>query len=172
MDASPAPWQKKRSRKTCAAPRSQPLAATILAKRSAYYAALEANNKDRAITPWLTWFAAATVEAQRRAIAQVDFIIDKTRLLDSLRDQLNERQQKALLRMLRDGPPGFTGGLSAGNYVRITGASPATATRDLADLVAKRALLREGERRHVRYSIAIPLRPVAPVTIDEQGDIK
>ena len=147
-------------------------AATILAKRSAYYAALEANNKDRAITPWLTWFAAATVEAQRRAIAQVDFIIDKTRLLDSLRDQLTERQQKALLRMLREGPQGFTGGLSAGNYVRITGASPATATRDLADLVAKRALLREGERRHVRYSIAIPLRPVAPVTIDEQGDIK
>lgn len=148
------------------------LAATLLAKRSAYYAALEANNKDVQITPWLTWFAAAVVEAQRQAIAQVDFIIDKTRLLDSLRDQLNPRQQKALLRMLREGPQGFTGGLSAGKYISITGASPATATRDLVDLVAKGALLRKGERRHARYAVAIPLRPVAAVVIDGMGDVR
>ena len=148
------------------------LAATILAKRNAYYAALEANNKHQEITPWLRWFAATAVEAQRRAIALVDFLIDKTRFLDRLRDQLNERQKKALLRMLREGADGFEGGLSAGKYAGITGAAPATATRDLADLVAKRALVRAGERRHTRYEIAIPLRPVAPVAIDERGNLK
>ncbi len=148
------------------------LAATILAKRNAYYAALEANNKRQEITPWLTWFAATVVEAQRRSIAMVDFLIDKTRLLDRLRDQLNERQKKALLRMLREGPEGFEGGLSAGKYASITGASPATATRDLADLVAKHALVRSGEQRHTRYAIAIPLRPVLPVATDEHGNVR
>ena len=148
------------------------LAATILAKRNTYYGVLEANNKHQEITPWLTWFAATAIETQRRSIALVDFLIDKTRLLDRLRDQINERQKKALLRMLREGPEGFEGGLSAGKYASITGASPATATRDLADLVAKHALVRSGEQRHTRYEIAIPLRPVLPVAIDEHGNLK
>jgi Fic family protein len=61
----------------------------------------------------------------------------------------------ALLRMLREGPDGFKGGLSAGNYASITGASPATTTRDLADMVEKGALTRIGELRHARYHVAI-----------------
>jgi Fic family protein len=132
---------------------------------------LEANNKRSEITAWLAWFAATTIEAQRRAIALVEFMIDKTRLLDRLRGQLNERQQKAILRMLREGPDGFEGGLNASKYVSITGASPATATRDLADLVAKHALVRSGERRYARYGIAIPLRPTPPVSFDEHGNL-
>lgn len=148
------------------------MAATVLAKRKTYYAALEANNKHQEITAWLTWFAATAIEAQRRSITLTDFLVDKTRFLDRLRDQLNERQKKALLRMLREGPEGFEGGLSAGKYAGMTGASPATATRDLADLVAKQALLRSGEQRHTRYQIAIPLRPVLPVAIDGRGNIK
>jgi Fic family protein len=147
------------------------LAAAILARRGGYYAVLEANNKHNEITGWLTWFAAAAIEAQRRAIALVEFTLDKTRFLDRLRDPLNERQHKALLRMLREGPAGFEGGLSAGKYAAITGASPATATRDLADLVARQALIRTGERRHARYALPIPLRPVAPVVIDDRGNI-
>jgi Fic family protein len=148
------------------------LAATILAKRRAYYEALELSNTETDLTEWLAWFAATAIEAQRRTLALVEFLIDKTRLLDRLRGQLNERQQKALLRMLREGPTGFKGGLSAGNYVTITGATTATATRDLADMVEKRALLRTGERRHARYRVDIPLRTVAPVTIDAHGDVR
>jgi hypothetical protein len=45
--------------------------------------------------------------SQRRSIARVEFIIAKTKLLDRLRGQINERQQKALLRMFREGPEGF-----------------------------------------------------------------
>jgi Fic family protein len=147
------------------------LATTILARRKAYYDALEHNNTETELTDWLRWFAAVAIEAQQRATALIEFVIDKTRLLDRLAGQLNERQQKALLRVLREGPDGFKGGLSAGNYVTISGASPPTATRDLADMVAKGALLRSGERRHARYRANITLRPVAPVTIDAQGRI-
>ena len=147
------------------------LAATILAKRKGYYDALETNNKFNEITDWIAWFAAAAIEAQRRAISSVDFLIEKTRLLDRINPAINERQRKALLRMLQEGPAGFKGGLTAGKYSIITGASPATATRDLADLVDKYALIRAGERRHAHYALAIPLRPIAPVVIDIEGNL-
>lgn len=123
------------------------LAATILMRRKAYYQALEEANKDNEITPWLSWFAEIALEAQTRTEARVEFLIDKTKLLDRLRGQLNERQEKALLRMPREGPDGFKGGMSAGNYASITGASPATATRDLADMVAKEAVTRTKDHR-------------------------
>jgi Fic family protein len=93
------------------------------------------------------------LEAQRRTITQVEFIIAKAKLLDRLRDHINERQLKALLRMFREGPEGFKGGLSAGNYSTITDASPATTTRDLTDLTEKGALVRTGERKHARYAL-------------------
>jgi len=111
------------------------LAATILLRRKAYYTALEAANKNNEVTAWLSWFAGIAIEAQRRTTAQAEFLIEKARMLDRLRGQLSPRQEKALLRMFREGPEGFQGGLSAGNYATITGASPATTTRDLADLV-------------------------------------
>jgi Fic family protein len=147
------------------------LAETILLRRKDYYAALEAANRSNEVTKWLAWFSGIAIEAQRRTAARIEFLIDKTRLFDRLRGQLNARQEKALLRMLREGPEGFKGGLSAGNYMKITGASPATATRDLADLVEKSALERKGERRHARYFLAIPIRPVAPVTLDRNGNL-
>ncbi len=53
--------------------------------------------------------------------------------------------------MFREGPDGFKGGLSAENYIAITGTSRATTTRDLRDLVEMGALDRTGERRHTRY---------------------
>ncbi len=143
------------------------LAATILAKRKSYYEALEAANKQNDITNWLTWFARTAIDAQQRTAAIVEFLIDKAKLLDRLRGQLNQRQEKALLRMLREEPDGFVGGLSAGKYATITGASPATTTRDLADLTAKRALIRVGELKHTRYLLPIPQRTVAPVRLKE-----
>jgi Fic family protein len=146
------------------------LAATILARRARYYAAFEAANKKNEITDWLAWFAATTIEAQRRTIALIEFLIDKTKLLDRLSGQLNDRQRKALLRMFRE-PSGFKGGLSAGKYSAITGASPATTTRDLADLSEKGALIREGERRHARYTLSVPLRPVAQISVNERGEL-
>jgi len=147
------------------------LAATILARRKSYYEALEAANKGNEITSWLMWFAGVAIEAQRRTIALVEFLIDKTKLLDRLKGQLNPRQEKALLRMFREGPDGFKGGLSAGKYSTITGASPATTTRDLADLVENGALVREGERRYARYRLSVPTRPVRHVVLTDHGEL-
>jgi len=94
--------------------------------------------KNNDLTRWPAWFAEITLEAQRRTATRIEFLIE--------------------------GPQGFKGGLSAGNYSTITGASTATSTCDLADLVPKAAIVRTGDRRHARYFVAIPLRPVPPVT--------
>jgi len=129
------------------------LGTAILKHHRGYYDALEAANKQNEVSEWLVWFAAIALEAQHRTTAHVEFLIAKTRLLDRVRGHLNDRQRKAVLRMLEEGPEGFKGGLSAGNYSTITGATAATTTRDLADLVDKGVLVRSGERRYARYRL-------------------
>lgn len=119
--------------------------------RARYYRELEIANKTLEVTGWLDWFADRVLEAQAHTLAWVEFVIAKTKLLDRLRGALNARQEKALLRLMRDGPDGFEGGLSAGKYISITAASPATAGRDLADLVQLGALVRTGQLRGTRY---------------------
>ena len=131
------------------------LSQTIQSDRKRYYAMLEHSNKELEVTAWLEYFAETVLDAQAYALRLVDFLIAKTRLYDRLVGSLNERQEKVLARMFSEGVEGFKGGLSAENYMAITGASPATATRDLADLVLKGALTRTGERRHTRYWLNI-----------------
>jgi len=147
------------------------LAATILARRASYYHALEAASQRNEITDWLAWFAGITIEAQQRTLALIEFLIDKAKLFERLKGQLNDRQQKALLRMFKEGPDGFKGGLNAGKYSTITGGSPATATRDLVDLVEIGALIRTGELRHARYNLSVPLKPAQRVTIGNHGEL-
>ena len=127
------------------------LAYTIQRKRKAYYDALERNNKSTDVTDWLTYFGATIVEAQGNTIKRVEFYVAKAKFYQRLRGQLNDRQAKAIARMFREGIDGFQGGLSAENYITITQAARATATRDLQDLVAKRALTRTGALRYTRY---------------------
>ena len=55
--------------------------------------------------------------------------------------------------MLDAGPGGFTGGMNARKYIALTGASKATATRDLQDLVAKGVLLPTGAGRSASYRL-------------------
>ncbi|MGA7632509.1 MAG: hypothetical protein WCB11_17240 [Terriglobales bacterium] len=73
--------------------------------------------------------------------------------------------------MFKERPEGFEAGTSAGKYSTITGASPATTTRDLADLTEKDALIREGERRHARYKLNVPLRHVPHISVGERGEL-
>jgi Fic family protein len=106
------------------------LGAAILAHHRDYYDALEAAQKRTEVTKWLAWFAGIAIEGQLRTTAQVEFLIDKTKLLDRVRGRLNARQEKVIRRMFKEGPEGFKGGLSAGNYSKIADSSPATTTRD------------------------------------------
>lgn len=129
------------------------LAHTIERSRKRYYDALAQANKNNELTTWLSYFGQTILEAQQYTLTRFDFLIKKTKLYDKIRQQLNERQDKALARMFREGPEGFTGGMSAENYISITKTSRATATRDLHDLVQKGALLQTGQLRYTRYHL-------------------
>lgn len=140
------------------------MATTLLKHRKTYYAELERAHRDLEITDWLLWFAAKALEAQQHTLRQVEFVLEKARLLDRVRGRMNERQERALLRMFAAGPEGFLGGLSAANYMTITGAPPATATRDLAALAAMEVVRRTGENKATRYHPNITTAPVAALS--------
>ena len=131
------------------------LADTIGRHKKTYYDVLEQANRGNEITDWLVYFAGVLLEAQRQTQCRIEFLIEKTKLYDRLRGELNPRQERVLTRLFREGPDGFKGGLSAENYISITQTSSATATRDLQDLVSKGALIRTGERRHTRYYLKL-----------------
>jgi Fic family protein len=131
------------------------LAYTIERARKAYYAALERNNKETEITDWLTYFSETILKAQDNTIKRVDFYVAKAKFYERLRGKLNERQEKVIARVFREGIDGFKGGLSAEKYISIAKTSRATATRDLQDLVEKEALTKTGELRHTRYYLKL-----------------
>jgi Fic family protein len=111
------------------------------------------------------------LEAQYRTLAQVDFIIHKAKLLDQVRGRINARQENVLLRMFREGPDGFEGGMSAKKYSTIAETAPAMTTRDLAGLVEVGALIRSGKLKHTRYALNIPTSNIPDILIDENGQI-
>jgi Fic family protein len=131
------------------------LSHTIQQHMKAYYDSLERNNKDNLINDWLIYFAETILTAQEYTQSSIEFLIEKTRLYDKVGGTLNERQEKVLARIFREGVEGFKGGLSAEKYISITGAPRATATRDLHNLVEKSVLLRTGERKSTRYWLNI-----------------
>jgi Fic family protein len=132
------------------------LSQMIACNQRGYYDALEAANRSLEITPWLIWFAQTVLDAQTYSQNKLTRVIDKVKMFDRLAGKLNQRQEKALLRLFKAEPDGFKGGLSAGNYIQITEATIPTATRDLNDLVEKEALRMTGERRYRRYWLNVP----------------
>ena len=131
------------------------LAYTIEKHKKDYYSNLGKHNRTNNIQNWLDYFAKTIIEAQQNTEKRIQFILSKSRIMNELNGKLNERQEKALLRMFREGIDGFKGGLSAENYISITGAATATASRDLRDLVEKGALRKEGELRYTRYYLNV-----------------
>lgn len=129
------------------------LAQTIQRRRSAYYDALAAANRANEITVWLTYFAETMLEAQAYTQTLIDFLLAKARFYDRFRDRFNVRQARIVARMFREGAEGFKGGLSAANYITITGASRATATRDLQELVGMGAIAQTGHLKSTRYQL-------------------
>ncbi|MCE2890664.1 MAG: Fic family protein, partial [Hyphomonadaceae bacterium] len=133
------------------APSLTVLSEAIKLHRRAYYAKLHEASLSNKIDPWIDWFGETVLAAQQNTRRRVLFVIAKTRMLSELQSRINARQERALLRLFEAGPSGFEGGMSASNYQKITGASPATATRDLVNLVDLGAIIRTGENRNARY---------------------
>jgi len=116
------------------------LSRTILRDRKAYYEALKKGQKSNDITEWINYFQDVIMASQQAAHQQIKFLLKKTKYLDLHRSGLNERQLKVILRILKEGPDGFEGGITAKKYMAISKTSKATATRDLQDMVSKKMI--------------------------------
>ena len=79
------------------------IAFAIERDRKAYYDQLERHQKTLDVTPWLEWFAETVLIAQQITLERVRFFIAKAQFYDRHREQLNERQAKAIERMFRRG---------------------------------------------------------------------
>ena len=126
---------------------------TINQDKTQYYKSLNTQNKSNEITPYLTYFSETVLKSQRTTVEKLNFLIAKTKFLDAHKGNINDRQTKAILRIFREGPKGFAGGLSAKNYIAITKAPKATATRDLTDLSEKGILIKTGKLKSTRYEL-------------------
>lgn len=146
------------------------LAHQMLKTRSAYYEALNHAQRLRGIapeataidaTPWMQWFVQAFTRA---CVASQAVVLDATEKaqfrLRAAQCHINPRQSKTLERLLEAGHVGsgggFLGGMTNEKYAKITGTSKATATRDLADLLAHGLLRVEGVGKATRYAVNVP----------------
>ena len=125
--------------------------------RSEYYAELNAASRGGLdITRWLTWFVGQFEDACRASEAVIDLSLAKARFwLQHGQAPLNERQRKAVNRILDAGPGGFEGGMSTEKYGHFVRVSRATAYRDLDELVRHGLLTQAGVGRGTRYFAAM-----------------
>ncbi len=131
------------------------LSKIIESDKAAYYAALKEAQQSLEITPWINYFAMVTLEAQRDAKAMVQFTVAKAQFFDRYKSCLNDRQLKAVNKMMGKGFELFEGGMTAKKYMSINKTSKATATRDLQQLQEIGVFVIDGAGRSVSYQLSI-----------------
>lgn len=133
------------------------LSRQLLAARSAYYDALNLAQRGGCdVTEWVLWFGSQWAAACESASAVIDQALIKKRFWEQpAASGLLERQRKVLQRLLDAGDGGFLGGLNADKYIKMTGVSKPTATRDLTQMVAAGLLRGYGAGKATRYVIAV-----------------
>lgn len=134
------------------------LSAQLLASRGAYYDALSQAQKGAPdVTAWVRWFTDALAQACTRTAQIMLSALQKQRFWAAhAATPLNERQRKVVQKLLDAGDGGFLGGLNAEKYIKITGASKATATRDLTALLQHGLLRVQGVGKATRYQVNVP----------------
>jgi Fic family protein len=136
------------------------MSARFESRRDDYYEALgffSTGTLD--VTPWLHWFLVQLEAAARSSEHTVGRVVAKAQYWARHSEViLNERQKKALNVLLDAGPEGFVGGMTNKKYASLTKTSPATAQRDLAELVGKGCLELTGAGRSVRYELPLSSR--------------
>lgn len=137
------------------APAPYSLSNAMESDKKSYYTALEQGQRSNDLTKWIEYFVPTVLSAVEHAENSIVFLIRKARFFDRFRDQLNDRQLKAIRRMFSEGASGFTGGMNARKYCGITGVSKATATRDLQFLQQIGALSSLGGGRSTRYELKL-----------------
>ncbi len=128
------------------------MSSQIRRERADYYAILERTQKGGLnVTDWLQWFLACFTRAIHGAEASSADVLRKAEFWRAHdRVALSDRQRMILNRYL----DGFEGNLTAKNWAILGKCSPASAQRDIADLVDKGILQRNpGGSKNTSYAL-------------------
>jgi Fic family protein len=129
------------------------MSAQIRTERKRYYDLLERSQRGTLdVTAWLSWFLACLHRAIQASEGMLATVLNKHRFWQThAQTILNPRQVKVLHKLL----DGFEGNLTSSKYAKLARTSQDTASRDIADLVAKR-ILKKGKAggRSTHYALA------------------
>lgn len=126
---------------------------SIQKDKSRYYEELKLAQRNLEIDSWMLYFCSILQDALFDSKQMAIFTLKKTLFFDKFKNQINERERKALNKMMEMGENTFIGGMSAKKYVSINKTSKATATRDLQHLSEIGALLKMGGGRSISYEL-------------------
>jgi Fic family protein len=132
------------------------LSAQIMKERDTYYTLLEKTQKGNGdCTDWIAWFIACLTGALQEAEEVLGDILFKAAFWKRHAETIvNERQRKVLNKLLDAGRGKFEGSLSTRKYSGMTGASRATAWREIEDMLQKNILRPlPGKGRSTAYAI-------------------
>jgi Fic family protein len=135
------------------------ISTVINTNRMEYYQQLRGTNSTLVVDDWVEWFVELIKESQTKSLESVEFVLKKSKFWATYgEDKLNTRQEKVMKKIFSVGADGFVrDGLTNEKYRAITGAPPATATRDLKSLVASGLLFPSGVgKRGLRYFVNFP----------------
>jgi Fic family protein len=126
---------------------------SIEKNKNSYYDEMKKAQHTLEIDSWLLYFSQLLIDAQQNVLDILDFSIRKTQFFEKYKPALNERQAKAINKMLDAGKDGFEGGMTAKKYISIAKTTKATATRDLTELVALGILEQNLAGRNTNYML-------------------
>jgi Fic family protein len=127
------------------------MTAQIHKNTKAYYNILEATQKGNLdITGWLEWYFEQITLSLEKADETLRQIVAKHDYWVKWADQqINPRQKKMLNKLL----DGFEGNMKRNKYCHFNSVSPATAARDIAELVDLGMVVEVGGGRSTHYQL-------------------
>ena len=132
------------------------LSSQVMAERTDYYKVLNLTSSGTGdVTGWLKWFLGCMSRSLLRSPELLSNVMQKKRFWQRFaQGRLNDRQSKAVNRLLDAGPGSFEGGMTNRKYAGLNHTSRATAQRELAGLMAKGILRRNsGGGRSISYDL-------------------
>lgn len=128
------------------------MSAHIQKERKSYYETLERTQKaELEITAWQEWFLGCLHRAIGSAQDTLSTVLAKARFWERFSQETLNARQVTMLNRLLDG--GLQGKLTTSKWAKMTKCSQDTANRDVADLMARGVLQREGGGRSTSYSL-------------------
>lgn len=130
------------------------MSAQIRTERKRYYDILERSQRGSLdVTAWLSWFLACLQRAIMASEATLSTVLQKHHFWRThAKTILNPRQVKVLNKLL----DGFEGNLTSSKYAKLTKTSQDTASRDIADLMAKKVLKKGAAGGRSTHFVLVP----------------